>query len=88
MACSGGSGSLSNHWSSGGAVRTAVEVFLGYAMANKNYACLKLLYELQIVAAQNPSAYAPYLQRNASTRSALIGTALSEAKRSHDHLAG
>jgi AcrR family transcriptional regulator len=43
-----------------------------WAIAERNYPRLKLLYELQILAIQNPAAYAQYLQRNAAHWSELI----------------
>lgn len=43
-----------------------------WAIAGKNYPYLKLLYELQILAIQNPAAYAQYLQRNAASWSDLV----------------
>jgi hypothetical protein len=43
-----------------------------WAIAARNYPRLKLLYELQILAIQNPAAYAQYLQRNAAHWSELI----------------
>jgi AcrR family transcriptional regulator len=43
-----------------------------WAIAQRNYPRLKLLYELQILAIQNPAAYAQYLQRNAAHWSELI----------------
>ncbi|WP_426689815.1 TetR/AcrR family transcriptional regulator [Rhodanobacter ginsengiterrae] len=55
--------------------------FWDWAIARENYPYLKLLYELQILAVQNPEVYGQYLQRNALTWSALIGTALPEAER-------
>lgn len=38
--------------------------FWRWAIAPKNYPHFKLLYELQILAAQNPAAYAQYLRRS------------------------
>lgn len=58
-----------------------LKLFWDWAIARENYPYLKLLYELQILAVQNPAAYGQYLQRNASNWSALIGTALPEAER-------
>jgi Transcriptional regulator len=55
--------------------------FWDWAIADENYPYLKLLYELQILAVQNPAAYGQYLQRNASSWSELIATALPEAER-------
>jgi AcrR family transcriptional regulator len=36
-----------------------------WALHERNFPYLKLLYELQILAIQNPATYAQYLQRNA-----------------------
>ncbi|TPG04990.1 TetR/AcrR family transcriptional regulator [Rhodanobacter glycinis] len=58
-----------------------LKLFWDWAIARENYPYLKLLYELQILAVQNPAAYGQYLQRNASNWSALIATALPEAER-------
>ncbi|HWX67877.1 MAG TPA: TetR/AcrR family transcriptional regulator [Rhodanobacter sp.] len=38
--------------------------FWNWAIADENYPYLKLLYELQILAIQNPDTYAQYLERN------------------------
>lgn len=43
-----------------------------WAITGRNYPRLKLLYELQILAIQNPATYAQYLQRNAAHWSELI----------------
>jgi AcrR family transcriptional regulator len=58
-----------------------LKLFWDWAIAEENYPCLKLLYELQILAAQNPAAYGQYLQRNTSNWSELIATALPQAER-------
>lgn len=58
-----------------------LKLFWDWAIARGNYPHLKLLYELQILAVQNPAAYGQYLQRNTSSWSALIGTALPAAER-------
>lgn len=58
-----------------------LELFWDWAIADKNYPYLKLLYELQILAVQNPAAYGQYLQRSASSWSDLIGAALPETER-------
>ncbi len=58
-----------------------LKLFWDWAIARKNYPHLKLLYELQILAVQNPVAYGQYLQRNNSNWSVLIGTSLPEAER-------
>jgi AcrR family transcriptional regulator len=53
-----------------------LKLFWDWAIAKDNYPYLKLLYELQILAVQNPASYRQYLQRNASHWSELIATAL------------
>lgn len=58
-----------------------LKLFWDWAIADENYPYLKLLYELQILAVQNPAAYGQYLQRNTSNWSELIATALPEAER-------
>jgi len=58
-----------------------LKVFWDWAITDENYPYFKLLYELQILAVQNPAAYGQYLQRNASNWSELIATALPEAER-------
>jgi AcrR family transcriptional regulator len=58
-----------------------LKLFWDWAIADENYPYLKLLYELQILAVQNPAAYGQYLQRNASNWSELIATALPESER-------
>ena len=58
-----------------------LKLFWDWAIADENYPYLKLLYELQILAVQNPAAYGQYLQRNASNWSELIATALPQAER-------
>ncbi len=58
-----------------------LKLFWDWAIASENYPYLKLLYELQILAVQNPASYEQYLQRNALNWSALIATALPETER-------
>lgn len=58
-----------------------LKLFWDWAIADENYPYLKLLYELQILAVQNPATYGQYLQRNASNWSELIATALPQAER-------
>lgn len=48
-----------------------LKLFWEWAVAPKNFPYLKLLYELQILAIQNPDVYAQYLQRNAANWSEL-----------------
>ena len=58
-----------------------LKMFWDWAITDENYPYFKLLYELQILAVQNPVAYGQYLQRNNSNWSELIATALPEAER-------
>jgi AcrR family transcriptional regulator len=58
-----------------------LKLFWDWAITDENFPYLKLIYELQILAVQNPAAYGQYLQRNASNWSELIATALPEAER-------
>ena len=58
-----------------------LKVFWDWAITDENYPYFKLLYELQILAVQNPAVYGQYLQRNASNWSELIATALPETER-------
>ena len=58
-----------------------LKLFWDWAITDENYPYFKLLYELQILAVQNPTAYGQYLQRNASNWSDLIATALPEVER-------
>ncbi|GGY19113.1 TetR family transcriptional regulator [Rhodanobacter panaciterrae] len=58
-----------------------LKMFWDWAITDENYPYFKLLYELQILAVQNPAVYGSYLQRNASNWSELIATALPEAER-------
>lgn len=50
--------------SSGRHPKPPLKLFWNWAIADKNYSYLKLLYELQILAIQNPDTYAQYLKRN------------------------
>lgn len=59
-----------------------LKTFWKWATARRNYASLKLLYELQVLAAQNPKGYAHYLRRNSSSWIELVQTAIPPAQRS------
>lgn len=41
-------------------------LFWDWAIADKNYPYLKLVYELKILAIQNPDSYAQYLERDSN----------------------
>lgn len=58
-----------------------LRLFWNWAIAAENYPYLKLLYELQVLAVQNPETYGQYLRRNAADWSELIGTTLPERER-------
>ncbi|MGA9852801.1 MAG: TetR/AcrR family transcriptional regulator [Gammaproteobacteria bacterium] len=58
-----------------------LRLFWNWATARKNFGYLKLLYELQILAAQNPAAYAQYLERNSSNWLDLVQAALPPSER-------
>jgi hypothetical protein len=59
-----------------------IKRFWTWAIAEKNYPYLKLLYELQILAIQNPNAYAQYLQRNSLSWFELVQHALPTSEQS------
>ena len=56
----------------GGRAKPPLKRLWEWATAPKNFPYLKLLYELQILAIQNPDAYAQYLQRNTANWSELV----------------
>lgn len=58
-----------------------IRIFWNLATSRKNFAYLKLLYELQILATQNPRAYAQYLKRNSLNWIELVRTALPPPER-------
>lgn len=53
-----------------------IRVFWRAATSRRNFASWRLLYELQILAAQNPRTYARYLQRNSRDWIELVRSAL------------
>jgi len=53
-----------------------------WATSAENYPCLRLLYEAQIIAAQNPAAYGRYLRKTSTDWQVISMRALSEAIRS------
>lgn len=55
--------------------------FWKWAISRRNFASLRLLYELQILAAQNPESYGRYLERNSRDWLELVRTALPPAER-------
>jgi AcrR family transcriptional regulator len=58
-----------------------LKTFWKWATARRNFRYLKLLYELQILAAQNPKSYARYLRRHSSSWIELVRTALPASER-------
>lgn len=58
-----------------------IRTFWKWATSRRNFASLRLLYELQILAAQNPGSYGRYLKRNARDWVELVRTALPPAER-------
>lgn len=59
-----------------------IRTFWKWAASQRNFASMKLLYELQILAAQNPESYSRYLRRNSRDWIELVRTALPPAERS------
>ncbi len=59
-----------------------LKTFWKWATSKRNFAGLRLLYELQILAVQNPESYARYLERNSRDWIELVHTALPAAERS------
>lgn len=59
-----------------------LKTFWKWATSRQHFASLKLLYELQILAARNPASYARYLQRNSREWIELVQTALPAEERS------
>ena len=58
-----------------------LRLFWDWAVDKKNFPYMKLLYELQMLAARSPATYGQYLQRNAVHWTDLIGQALPENER-------
>jgi len=58
-----------------------IKVFWKWATSARNLASLRLIYELQILAAQNPAGYARYLKRNSRDWIELVRTALPAEER-------
>lgn len=59
-----------------------IKTFWNWASARRNFASMRLLYELQILAARNPKSYAHYLRRNSRDWIELVRTALPASERS------
>ncbi|MGC1548167.1 MAG: TetR/AcrR family transcriptional regulator [Rhodanobacter sp.] len=58
-----------------------IRLFWDWAIADENYPYLKLLYELQILAIQNPTTYAQYFERNTLNWYDLVMEALPPSER-------
>lgn len=58
-----------------------IKTFWRWATSHKQFPHLKLLYELQILAAQKPAAYARYLKRNSLNWIELIQNTLPPSER-------
>ena len=58
-----------------------LRMFWDWALARENFAYLRLLYQLQILATQNPKLYGRYLKRNALNWLELIQAALPASRR-------
>jgi AcrR family transcriptional regulator len=61
-----------------------LKTFWRWAISGENYRYLKLLYELQILAAQNPDTYGKYLHRNSAGWVELAKAMLPEEERGDD----
>lgn len=55
--------------------------FWKWATSKRNFASLRLLYELQVLAAQSPESYGRYLERNSRDWIELVRPALPPAER-------
>lgn len=58
-----------------------IKAFWNCATRGETFAQLKLLYELQVLGARNPSVYGRYLERHAFSWLELVQTALPEPQR-------
>jgi AcrR family transcriptional regulator len=58
-----------------------LRTFWNWATSRRNFRSLRLLYELQILAAQNPDSYGRYLARNSRDWIELVRTAIPPAER-------
>jgi AcrR family transcriptional regulator len=58
-----------------------IQSFWRAATSRRNFASWRLLYELQILAAQNPQSYARYLERNSRDWIELVQSVLPPAQR-------
>lgn len=67
--------------SGAGRKQRPLRLFWNWAVGAKNYPYLKLLYELQVLAARDPETYGHYLQNNAADWSGLIGAMLPAGER-------
>jgi AcrR family transcriptional regulator len=58
-----------------------LKTFWKWATSRRNFASLRLLYELQILAVQKPQSYGRYLERNSRDWIEVVRTALPPAER-------
>lgn len=58
-----------------------IRTFWKWAISKRNFPSLRLLYELQILAAQSPRTYGRYFQRNSRDWVELVKTALPASER-------
>ncbi|HEY7887443.1 MAG TPA: TetR/AcrR family transcriptional regulator [Steroidobacteraceae bacterium] len=58
-----------------------LQTFWKWAISRRSFPSLRLLYELQILAAQKPESYGRYLERNSRDWLELVRTALPPAER-------
>lgn len=65
----------------GGDGEPPLRTFWKWATSRRNFASLRLLYELQILAAQNPESYGRYLERNSRDWIELVRAALPPGER-------
>jgi AcrR family transcriptional regulator len=63
---------------------SSIKRFWTWATEKRNLPSLRLLYEAQIIAAQNPDVYGPYLQKVSRHWQDLVFQTLSESLRSED----
>src|SRR6185437_12649941 len=61
--------------------QSLLRVFWDWAIIEPNYATLRLLYQLHMLAAQSPKTYGRYLQRNSLDWLELIQAAVPEPQR-------
>ena len=68
----------------GGGAVAPIRALWDWALSEKNFPTLRLLYELHVLAAQNPADYAAYLANNSLSWIELVQAALPSSLRSDD----